>query len=134
MLIAKIVILAEMTFCLHTLTAYAPRATHSNLSAAYNKVSRCGAIAIHRRRHRFPSSTLFLLLCILKRRGWRNGEEEVVNGRLAEWHLPLGFLHAPLSHQFKTSVATGRHNAFQQGMLRGQCGVRAAPGFSPPLG
>lgn len=61
-------------------------------------------------------------------------KEEAVDSRLADWYLPLGFLQARLSHQFKTSAATGRDNAFQHGILWGQCTIHAAPGLSPPLG
>lgn len=61
-------------------------------------------------------------------------KKEAVDSRLAEWYLPLGFLQARLSHQFKTYVATGRHIACQLGILWGQFTIHASPGLSPPLG
>lgn len=67
----------------------------SILSATYNKVSqRRASIVILRRRHHFPSSSPYPLLCIFKRGRWMNGEEEVLNGCLAQWHLPRFFARA----------------------------------------
>lgn len=89
----------------------------------------------------FSAAVIILLLllsiphpCISKRRRWRNGEEEVVNGRLDEWYFASQFLPTLSSYQSKTSVATGRHNAFRRRMLWGQCSIHAAPGLSPRLG
>lgn len=121
-------------FLLYRRNAYDPRLTQSILSSTYNKVSRRGAsLRIH---HHFPSYDILhiALICIFKKGRCSNGEEEVVNGRLTEWYMALGFWYALQSHQSKTSVATVGHRGSQQGILWGYASIYLALGLSPHLG
>lgn len=89
----------------------------------------------------FSAAVIILLLllsiphpCISKRRRWRNGEEEVVNGRLDEWYFASQFSAHAVFLPVQDLCSHRKTNAFQRRMLWGQCSIHAAPGLSPRLG